>query len=175
MGPGPRLIKKRIYRAAVSKDEKHWHSEPISTNFSICSMISPDAKLSLFSEYVVGFSTFSNTTGPFCTHVSSICPAEWESCQCSGWMCRDHCIKTIPATRNSCKELNVGKVMPSITQPKSFLIDVIIRNQDIKKLETTCFGLTLAIYRFHLEKLFVRFVIQFGIQFVIQFVIQDET
>jgi hypothetical protein len=24
----------------------------------------------------------------------------------------------------------------------SFLIDVIIRNQDIKKLETTCFGLT---------------------------------
>ena len=50
--------------------------------------------------------------------------------------------------------------MPSITQLKSFLIDVIIRNQDIKKLETTCFGLTLAIFRFHLEKLFVRFVIQ---------------
>ena len=31
-------------------------------------------------------------------------------------------------------------------------MDVIIRNQDIKKLETTCFGLTLAIFRFHLEK-----------------------
>ena len=43
---------------------------------------------------------------------------------------------------------------------RSFLIDVIIRNQDIKKLETACFGLTLAIFRFHLEKLFVRFVIQ---------------
>ena len=39
-------------------------------------------------------------------------------------------------------------------------MDVIIRNQDIKKLETTCFGLTLAIFRFHLEKLFVTFVIQ---------------
>ena len=39
-------------------------------------------------------------------------------------------------------------------------MDVIIRNQDIKKLETTCFGLTLAIFRFHLEKLFVRFVTQ---------------
>jgi len=50
--------------------------------------------------------------------------------------------------------------MPSITQLKSFLTDVIIRNQDRKKLETTCFGLTLAIFRFHLEKLFVRFVIQ---------------
>ena len=50
--------------------------------------------------------------------------------------------------------------MSSITQLKSFLIDVIIRNQDIKKLETTCFCLTLAIFRFHLEKLFVRFVIQ---------------
>ena len=33
-----------------------------------------------------------------------------------------------------------------------FLMDVIIRNQDINKLETTCFGLTLAIFRFHLEK-----------------------
>ena len=31
-------------------------------------------------------------------------------------------------------------------------MDIIIRNQDIKKLETTCFGLTLAIFRFHLEK-----------------------
>ena len=39
-------------------------------------------------------------------------------------------------------------------------MDVIIRNQDIKKLETTCFGLTLAIFRFYLEKLFVRFVTQ---------------
>jgi len=39
-------------------------------------------------------------------------------------------------------------------------MDAIIRNQDIKKLEKTCFGLTLAIFRFHLEKLFVRFVIQ---------------
>jgi len=29
---------------------------------------------------------------------------------------------------------------------------VVIRNQDIKKLETTCFALTLAIFRFHLEK-----------------------
>ena len=29
---------------------------------------------------------------------------------------------------------------------------VIIRNQDIKKLETTCFGLTLAIFSFRLEK-----------------------
>jgi len=38
---------------------------------------------------------------------------------------------------------------------RSFLIDVVIRNQDLKKLET-CFGLTLAIFRFHLEKLFVR-------------------
>jgi len=26
-------------------------------------------------------------------------------------------------------------------------MDVIVRNQDIKKLETTCFGLTLAIFR----------------------------
>jgi len=42
----------------------------------------------------------------------------------------------------------------------SFLIDVIIRNQDIKKLETTCFGLTLTIIRFHLEKLFCKSVIQ---------------
>ena len=50
--------------------------------------------------------------------------------------------------------------MPSITQLEVFIIDVIIRNQDIKKLETTCFGLTLAIFRFHLEKLFVRFIIQ---------------
>ena len=50
--------------------------------------------------------------------------------------------------------------MPSITQLKSFLIDVTIRNQDIKKSETTCFGLTLAIFKFHLEKLFVRFVTQ---------------
>ena len=39
-------------------------------------------------------------------------------------------------------------------------MDVIIRNQDIKKLETTYFGLTLAIFRIHLEKLFVRFVTQ---------------
>ena len=31
-------------------------------------------------------------------------------------------------------------------------MDIIIRNQDIKKLETTCFGLTLVIFRFHLEK-----------------------
>ena len=31
-------------------------------------------------------------------------------------------------------------------------MDVIIRNQDVKKLETTCFGLTLTIFRFHLEK-----------------------
>jgi len=31
-------------------------------------------------------------------------------------------------------------------------MNVIISNQDIKKLETTCFGLTLAIFRFHLEK-----------------------
>ena len=59
-----------------------------------------------------------------------------------------------------CSKLNVGRVMPSITQLKSFLIDVIIRNQDIKKFEATCFGLTLAIFRFHLEKLFVRFVTQ---------------
>jgi hypothetical protein len=29
-----------------------------------------------------------------------------------------------------------------------------------KKLETTCFGLTLAIIRFHLEKLFCEIVIQ---------------
>ena len=57
-------------------------------------------------------------------------------------------------------KLNIGRVMPSTTQLKTFLIDVIIRNQDIKKLETTCFGLTLAIFRFHLEKLFVRFVTQ---------------
>ena len=56
--------------------------------------------------------------------------------------------------------LNVGRLMTSITELKSFLMDVIIRNQDIKKLETTCFGLTLAIFRFHLEKLFVRFVTQ---------------
>jgi len=41
-------------------------------------------------------------------------------------------------------KLNVVRVMPSITQLEVFLIDVIIRNQDIKKLETTCFGLTLA-------------------------------
>ena len=34
-----------------------------------------------------------------------------------------------------CIELNFGRVMASITQLKSFLIDVIIRNQDIKKLE----------------------------------------
>ena len=60
--------------------------------------------------------------------------------------------------------LNVGRVMPSITQLKSFLIDVIFRNQDIKKLETTCFGLTLAIFRFHLEKLFVKFITQFVTQ-----------
>ena len=40
-------------------------------------------------------------------------------------------------------------------------MDVIIRNQDIRKLETTCFGLTLAIFRFHLEiKLILRFVTQ---------------
>ena len=31
-------------------------------------------------------------------------------------------------------------------------MNIIIRNQDIKKLETTCFSLTLAIFRFHLEK-----------------------
>ena len=50
--------------------------------------------------------------------------------------------------------------MPSITQLRSFLIDVVIRNQDINKLETTRFGLTLTIFRFNLEKLFVRFVVQ---------------
>ena len=54
----------------------------------------------------------------------------------------------------------VGMVIPSITQLEVFLINVIIRNQDIKKLETTCFGLTLAIIRFHLEKLFCKNVIQ---------------
>ena len=54
----------------------------------------------------------------------------------------------------------LGRVIPSITQLEVFLIDVIIRNQDIKKLETTCFGLTLAIIRFHLEKLFCKSVIQ---------------
>ena len=55
---------------------------------------------------------------------------------------------------------SVGRVIPPITQPEVLLIDVIIRNQDIKKLETTCFGLTLAIIRFHLEKLFCKSVIQ---------------
>ena len=54
----------------------------------------------------------------------------------------------------------LGRVIPSITQLEVFIIDVIIRNQDIKKLETTCFGLTLAIIRFHLEKLFCKSVIQ---------------
>jgi len=39
-------------------------------------------------------------------------------------------------------------------------MDVIIRNQDIKKLEKTYFGLTLAIIRFNLEKLFCKSVIQ---------------
>ena len=48
-------------------------------------------------------------------------------------------------------KLNVGRVIQSITQLEVYLIDVIIRNQDIKKLETTCFGLTLAIFRFHLK------------------------
>jgi len=54
----------------------------------------------------------------------------------------------------------LSRVIPSITQLEIFLIDVIIRNQDIKKLETTCFGLTLAIIRFHLEKLFCKSAIQ---------------
>jgi len=31
-------------------------------------------------------------------------------------------------------------------------MDIIIRNQDIKKLEIASFELTLAIFRFHLEK-----------------------
>ena len=31
-------------------------------------------------------------------------------------------------------------------------MDVIIRNQVTKELETTCFGLTMVIFRFHLEK-----------------------
>ena len=44
----------------------------------------------------------------------------------------------------------VGDTVNNTT--RSFLIDVISRNQDIKKIETTCFGLTLAIFRFHLEK-----------------------
>jgi len=39
---------------------------------------------------------------------------------------------------------------------RSFIIDVIIRNQDIKKLKTTFFGQTLTIFRFHLEKLFYK-------------------
>ena len=38
----------------------------------------------------------------------------------------------------------LGRGIPSITQLEVSLIDVIIRNQDIKKLETTCFGLTLS-------------------------------
>jgi len=38
-------------------------------------------------------------------------------------------------------------------------MDVIIRNQDIK-LETICFGLTLAIFRFHLEKADRKYVTQ---------------
>jgi hypothetical protein len=59
-----------------------------------------EASMLLFSVICV----FSNTTGPFCTHGSSICPAEWEWCQCLGWRCRNHCINTIPVTRNSCKE-----------------------------------------------------------------------
>jgi len=42
--------------------------------------------------------------------------------------------------------LMLGMVIPSITQLEIFLIDI-IRNQDIKKLETTCFGLTLAIIK----------------------------
>ena len=54
----------------------------------------------------------------------------------------------------------LDRVTPSITQLEVYLIDVIIRNKDIKKLETTCFGLTLAIIRFHLEKLFCKSVIQ---------------
>ena len=54
----------------------------------------------------------------------------------------------------------LGRVIPSITQLEVFLIDVIIRNQDIKKCETTCFGLTLAIIRLHLEKLFCNSGIQ---------------
>ena len=57
------------------------------------------------------------------------------------------------------QELMLGRVKVNNTT-RSFLIDVIIRNQDIKKLETTCFGLTLAIIRFHLEKLFCKSVIQ---------------
>ena len=43
---------------------------------------------------------------------------------------------------------------------RSFVIDVIIRKQDIKKLETKFFGLTLAIFRFYLEKPFCEIVIQ---------------
>ena len=55
-----------------------------------------------------------------------------------------------------CSSWMLGRGIPSITQLEVSLIDVIIRNQDIKKLETTCFGLILAIFRFHLEKAFSR-------------------
>jgi len=51
-------------------------------------------------------------------------------------------------------------VIPTITHLEVFLIDGIITNQDIKITKTTCFGLTLAIIRFHLEKLFCKIVIQ---------------
>ena len=62
---------------------------------------------------------------------------------------------------NILSALMLGRAIPSIKQIEVFLIDVIIKNQDIKKLETTCFGLTLAIISFHLVKLFCKSVIQF--------------
>ena len=44
-------------------------------------------------------------------------------------------------SRSTTDHINLGRVMSSITQLKGFLIDVIIRNQDIKRLETTFFFL----------------------------------
>ena len=53
---------------------------------------------------------------------------------------------------------------------RRFLIDI-ITNLDIKKLETRCFGLTLAIIRIHLEKLFCKSVIQLSKRAVVYIIV----
>ena len=72
-----------------------------------------DTKFSLCSKcFVFWLAVFfpPNRTGPFCTHISSICPStddrkmDWKCFQCSELVCQDHFNKKIQIACDSCKE-----------------------------------------------------------------------
>ena len=53
----------------------------------------------------------TNVIGPFCTHGRcSVCPtatdrnSDWKCCQCSEWVCKNHCIKTVQIKCDNFKE-----------------------------------------------------------------------